>query len=77
VNSLEPTLQAALLPRTTFKLFLELSKQYENGKLKGMKPQKPSQKKILQLAKNQASILQEYYQRRSVVFELNYAYKFF
>ena len=74
MNSLEPTLQAALLPKTTFGLLLEVSKKYENGMLKGMKPQKPSRKKSLELTQNQASILLEYYQCSSVVFELNYEF---
>jgi len=45
VNSRESTLQAALLPRETFNLLLEVSKQFDKRALKGMKPEKPSRKK--------------------------------
>jgi len=57
VNSLEPTLQAALLHRETFNLLLEVSKQFDKGTLKGMKPEKPSRrKKNPQITQNQASL---------------------
>lgn len=56
VNSLEPTLQAALLPKESFDLLLEVSKEFEKGTLKDMKVPKPSRQKANpQLTQNQAS----------------------
>lgn len=57
VNALEPTLQEALLPKSTWELLVEVSKMFDAGTLKGAKKEKPSRAKSNpQLTQNQVSV---------------------
>lgn len=58
---MEPTLQAALLPKSTFQLVLEVSAKFDDYKLKDMKMDKPSRSKTFrQLTQNQVSNSYDY-----------------
>lgn len=53
VDSFEPMLQAALLPKDTWLLLAEIGRIFDNGTLEGFKKEKPSRNKKWQLTQNQ------------------------
>lgn len=68
MNALEPTLQAALLPKSTWDLLAEVAKMFDAGTLKGFKKEKPSRRKSnLQLMQNHVSISYDGYSRIAFV----------
>ena len=68
MNALEPTLQAASLPRSTWDLLAEVAKMFDAGTLKDSKKVKPSRRKSNpQLTQNQVSISYDEYSRIAFV----------